>query len=349
MSHIKKFETIESLRGMAAIVVAVFHFSSNWGGYLAVDFFFVLSGFILSHSYLYKHSSISFVEFISHRISRLYPLHFFTLFTFIITFFFITKTLPQYGDGNFFTFIQNLMLVQNIGFNPRGITYNYPSWSVSVEFWINMVFIVYIKQKTKNSTLFFLALIGLIVIYANTGHLDTHAINYFKFINSGIIRGISSFLLGILSYRIYLYYYQDIRIKKYINYMEIICVVSILIIVFGRSEKFSGVDMFAPFLFMLAIAVFALELGVLSNHLKKYKYLGEISYSIYLNQITVLMLVKYAFQNFEIPKSIMLFLAIYLVMLITYSHFTYQYIEKPLRKKGRKIFSHIFVSSKSVD
>jgi len=334
-----KFETLDSLRGLAAIAVAIFHFSDNWGGYLAVDFFLVLSGFILSHSYLYKNKATSPVEFISHRIARLYPLHIFTLFSFIFVFIYINKTLPHYADGNFFTFLQNLTLTQNIGLNPSEITYNSPSWSISVELWVNIIFILFVSKSTKSSTLFTIALIGLLVIYGNTGHLDTNFKNYFTFINSGMVRGVSSFFLGILSYRIYLYYRDDTRIKKNINYIEILLIVAIIVIVFGRSGKFSGVDIFSPFLFMFVVAAFTVELGVISDHLKKYKYLGEISYSIYLNQITVLLLVKYILEDFQIPRT--LALLVYLFILVGYSHLTYRYIEKPLRKKGRNLLSHI--------
>ncbi|NOQ64623.1 MAG: acyltransferase family protein [Methyloprofundus sp.] len=334
-----KFESLDALRGIAAIVVAIFHFSTGWGGYLIVDFFLVLSGFILSHSYLYKEMPTSPIEFISHRLARLYPLHFFTLFTFIIASLYIHTAFPQYADGTLFTLLQNLTLTQNIGFNPSGVTYNYPSWSISVEFWVNIIFILFVSKTTKSSTLFIIALIGLLIIYGNTGHLETQAKNYFTFINSGMIRGVSSFFLGILSYRMYLYYRHDRRIQKHINCLELLSMTGIFIVIFGRSDPLSSVDMFAPFLFMFVVAIFTFESGYLSTYLKKIKYLGEISYSIYLNQVTVLMLIRPVLKSFEMPS--MLILAAYLVFLVIYSHFTYQYIEKPLRKKGRHMLLRI--------
>jgi peptidoglycan/LPS O-acetylase OafA/YrhL len=338
-----KFEALDSLRGLAALAVAVFHFNPGWGGYLAVDFFLVLSGFILSHSYLYKYEKMSPVEFISHRIARLYPLHIFTLITFIFAFLYVKGSLPQYADGTLFTLIQNLTLTQNIGFNPSGITYNYPSWSISVEFWVNIIFILYISKATKSSTLFVVSVIGLLIMYGNTGHLDTHSNNYFTFLNSGLVRGASSFFLGILSYRIYLYYRNDERVTKYINYIELLSVAGVLVIVFGRSGKFSATDVFSPFVFMFVVAVFTFESGYLSNHLKKYKYLGEISYSIYLNQITVLLLVHHVLDIFELRGVFVL--SIYMALLVVYSHLTYLYIEKPLRRKGRDIISRITIAS----
>ncbi len=285
-----KFDTLDALRGFAAIAVVVYHFhiiwaptgwgAISWAGYLAVDFFLVLSGFILSHSYLFNKREISVTEFVSHRVSRLYPLHFFTLFIYIFVSLYIDKEFPKFLDGTIFTLIQQLTLTHNIGLNPSSLTYNSPSWSISVEFWVNIIFIIFISKTTKNSTLFFSALIGLLIIYGNTGHLDTFTKNYFTFVSSGMIRGLSSFFIGILSYRIYFYYKNDRRVKKYINYIELFFISGIVFIVFGRSSMTSGIDIFAPFLFMLFIPIFTFESGFISNHIKKYKYLGEISYSI---------------------------------------------------------------------
>jgi peptidoglycan/LPS O-acetylase OafA/YrhL len=125
--------------------------------------------------------------------------------------------------------------------------------------------------------------------------------------------------------------------------MEIGCISGILLIVFGRSAMTSGLDVFAPFLFMLVIPIFAFGSGFISNHLKKYKYLGEISYSVYLNQYVLLLLIKHDLDVFELP--ITLILSIYLVTLLAYSHLTYQYIEKPLRIKGRYALSRIITVS----
>lgn len=334
-----RFEALDSLRGFAAIAVVVYHCEMGRAGYLAVDFFLVLSGFILSHNYMYNNDGISLLDFVSRRLARLYPLHFFTLFLYIAAHTYIVKDLPRSTDGTLFTFIQHLTLTHNIGFSPSALTYNAPSWSISVEFWVNIIFIVFVSKTTKSSTLFFIALVGFLIIYGNTGHINTITSNYFTFVNSGILRGLSSFFLGILSYRIYLYYKYDKRIRKSANYIELLCITAVLVIVLGRNQNFSSIDMFAPFLFMFLIAIFAFELGTISNHTKKYKYLGAISYSIYLNQFPLLVMVKHALKEVVISRGLVV--ALYLVMLIVLSHFTYQYIEKPLRKKSQRLLSRV--------
>lgn len=124
-----------------------------------------------------------------------------------------------------------------------------------------------------------------------------------------------------------------------INYLEIVCAIGLIVIVFGRTGKHSGLDIFAPFIFMIGVVIFSYELGWFSKFLRKFKYIGTISYSIYLNQFSVIIALNYIFYNIHI--SPLLFLAIYISILLTYSHLTYKYIEKPLRSRGKHLISHV--------
>lgn len=330
-----RFSVLDSFRGIAALAIALFHFIDGWGGYIAVDFFLVLSGFILSHSYLYAQKQTSFFGFINHRIARLYPLHVFTLITFVITISIFNGHFPKYADGTLFTLFQHLTFTHNIGLNTHGITYNPPSWSISVEFWVNVLFILLIRKSTKSIVLFGIAVIGIYLIYKNTGHLDTQFTNYYGFLNSGMLRGIASFFLGILSYRMYLYLLANPKMQKGITATKILTTIAVVYIVFARTGKYSQLDLLAPFVFMFMVTAFSFETGIISQFLTKLNYLGEISYSIYLNQFTVLLFIGHSLAAFELPR--ILLLLIFIVVLIVYSHYTYIYIEKPLRRLLRSV------------
>src|SRR5262245_14845562 len=76
-----RLETLDAMRGVAAIVVVTFHLGSllpgaTTEGYLAVDFFFALSGYVLARTYdaRLEHGMES-LDFIRRRIIRLYPLY----------------------------------------------------------------------------------------------------------------------------------------------------------------------------------------------------------------------------------------------------------------------------------
>jgi peptidoglycan/LPS O-acetylase OafA/YrhL len=75
----ERFYVLDGMRGVAALIVVAFHISSIYPyvsyGYLAVDFFFALSGFVLSHAYAEKlRAGMSPLEFMARRVGRLYPL-----------------------------------------------------------------------------------------------------------------------------------------------------------------------------------------------------------------------------------------------------------------------------------
>ncbi len=325
-----KFETIIALRGLAAIIIALFHFSGGWAGYLAVEFFLVLCGFVLSHAYLYGSFAATPMQFITRRLVRLYPMHIFTLVSFAAVFFLSEQYLPPANDGRLFTFGQQITLTHNIGLNPHGLAWNRPGWFVSVIFWVNLFFFFFIKKHTKSSSIFIVSVLGFLLIYFNTGHLDVTAGNYYGVINSGLIRGFSSFLLGIISYRIYLHFHTNAWIQRHCTILELCSVVTICLVVFCRSSKYSAIDFLAPFLFMLVLPLFSMEQGILSRHLRRYQVLGEISFSLYLNQTTILLITALLLDRINTHR--LFDLAVYLILLTGYSYVTHFYLDKKLIK-----------------
>jgi peptidoglycan/LPS O-acetylase OafA/YrhL len=284
-----RFSALDGLRGAAAISVAVYHFYYSFPGYLAVDFFLVLSGFVLTHKYLYTTANISSREFIWHRLARLYPLHIFTLVTWTCGYVLYIGSFPSFADGTVWTFFQHLTLTQNVGLSPSETSWNTPSWSISVEFWVNLLFFFLISITTRSYLLFAVAVGTLVIIYSQSGDLDVSHENFFLVINSGLLRGL-----------------------------------------------------IAPFLFCILVVVYSLERGIVSSLFCKFKWLGDISYSVYLNHFTVIWLLLYVWVNIleleaeaDLVRSPSNF-ALYLVLVIGYSKFTYWFIEKPAQSFLRK-------------
>lgn len=329
----QRFLALDALRGLAALWVVYFHLYGGLG-YLSVDFFLVLSGFILSHRYWYGNKPATPLEFIHHRIARLYPLHLYTLLMFTLVHWLMYWTMPSFPDGALFTFIQHLTLTHNIGLSPHGLTWNYPSWSVSVEFFVNILFIFLITRQTRSGVLFLLGTLGIVVLFMQHGHLNTQSDNYFGFLNSGLLRGMASFLLGILSYRVYLFYRDDWRVARYATGLEMLCALAVVGIVWSRTGESMGMDVFVPYLALLMVAIFAFEQGWLSRGLRRLAYLGEISYSVYLNHLVVIMVLRHWALQHPLPTPAIL--ALTLGIVLVYSHFTYRYLEIPLGKKLRR-------------
>jgi peptidoglycan/LPS O-acetylase OafA/YrhL len=154
-------QSLTPLRGIAAIWVICFHYAVVYfafrleqlsaifnKGYLAVDMFFILSGFVLSHVYWRSFASDqsfnagSYWRFIGARIARLYPLHLFYLFQFLVAalafglYQYISagkfSPIPIRGARSLTALVANLAMVQ--GLKASELSWNFPAWSISVEF-----------------------------------------------------------------------------------------------------------------------------------------------------------------------------------------------------------------------
>jgi peptidoglycan/LPS O-acetylase OafA/YrhL len=146
----RRFESLDGLRGIAAIGVVLFHV--RWSnhvtethfireGYLFVDLFFILSGFIIARAYCDQiRTGQQAVRFLILRFSRIYPLHIAVLFIFFLlevaklfaAHFGLKGVTPFQGSTSGWAAISNLFLVESLTFSGSP-TWNVPSWSISCE------------------------------------------------------------------------------------------------------------------------------------------------------------------------------------------------------------------------
>ncbi len=328
------FDALDGLRGVAALAVALFHWLLSFNGYLAVDFFLVLSGFILAHRYLYGADRPDARGFVVARLARLYPLHLYGLASYALVYTVLAGDIPRYPDGTLATLLQQLTLTHNVGLNVHGQTWNAPGWSISVEFWLNLAFFAWIGRRTPSLALLLASLACLTLVAVLTGHLDTTFQNYFRVFNSGLLRGWASFLLGVLAYR----GYRALSLRHLppvpLGLVQALLLAAAVALFLPRALRLA--DLLAPPLFALGVTAFAFAGGGPARLLARLKGLGTISYSIYLNHLVVLMLV-----NSGVCEPLGLahgpLTPLYLVVLLAYSAFTYRYLEAP----GKRLFRRL--------
>jgi peptidoglycan/LPS O-acetylase OafA/YrhL len=327
-----RFGLLDAWRGVAALAVAIYHLGDTWPGYLAVDFFLILSGFVLSHAYFFRQDDGQQrrgpLAFAWQRFARLYPMHVFALAIYALALFVTRKgNLPVYMDGTIATLLQNLTLLHNVGLNPTELAWNYASWSVSVEFWVNIVFVLFVTRTTSPWLLAGIALVGYGLVAWQTGHLDVHHRNYFGVINSGLVRGAAGFAVGILVYRAWR---ATAGAPRWAAWAEPVLVVLVVVVLFFRPSSTRLWDFAAVPVFVLLVYVFAFETGVFSRVLSGLRWLGTISYSVYLNQLAVLIVVETAGHLVAAPRWLVA--AVYLVGLLIWSAITYRWVEEPARR-----------------
>lgn len=154
-----RIDELESLRGIAALLVVFFHIP-KWhpaldlailnNAYLMVELFFVLSGFVIYNAYgtrIRDRAGLARFQFL--RFARLYPVHLLFLLVFlgIESVKYLAATglgmgTPNdapFGVNDLQAFVENLTLVHAL-VPDHAMTFNYPSWSISVEFWTYLLF-----------------------------------------------------------------------------------------------------------------------------------------------------------------------------------------------------------------
>src|SRR5437899_2287510 len=146
-----RFEALDGWRGVCASLVVLFHFHGHSpiyssglvrGSYLFVDFFFVLSGFVIAYNYARRLGDWPGVKrFLILRCGRVYPLHLFMLMCFVAyeTLRLAEKPDAFTGPNSPAAVVSNVLLLQSMGVHDH-LTWNGPSWSISTEWWTYVVF-----------------------------------------------------------------------------------------------------------------------------------------------------------------------------------------------------------------
>ena len=357
----KYLSNLTPLRGIAALWVVVFHFSETVAkfvplnrslllakGYLMVDLFFILSGFIIYHVYQENFQAdfqaSNFRKFIVARFARVYPLHFFTLLILVLLVASSGHWNPVQSKP---AIVTNLLLIHSFGIH-NIFTWNVPSWSISAEWWAYMVFpflALFIYRKKGLA----LGLLGLFVLLAYMSIIFwIPRVNIFdpnlpaphnldSTFDFGFLRGLAGFISGMLLYKVYEKGLWRKIFQKDITAIAVI-LASVLCMHFGLNDGFNII------FFIAVVYTFTVNNGQLHNfcNYRIPQYLGKISYSIYLMQIFPLFPIffgvklpgltyaqKSATSGFWTGVGYCL---IYILLVIGLASLTYFGIEKPCRK-----------------
>ncbi|MGE0045656.1 MAG: acyltransferase family protein [Hyphomonadaceae bacterium] len=361
------FGALESWRGILALSVALYHLSAaghfyNWDivrhSNISVLFFFVLSGFVMMHAYGARLDTVRQARvFTIKRFGRLYPLHFAMLMAFL-AFELVKLALVAEGAESGqapFTGVNSLeylgyALVLLNGIPQMELSgWNFPSWSISTEFYTYLIFAVWCVffRRWRWPIAIMLCVVTASMILWRRFHPG------FEFaVEAGFLRCVYGFFLGAMAYTLH-QRFAAVKLKA-ATLWELGAVAALLSMYLVR---FPGINVLAGILFSGAIIVFARGEGAISRLLTTNapSFLGRISYSIYMTHAFVLALMtgfaRYAEDRWhlqlQMPNSEMFFfgnawtmdaLALgYLGAVVTVSVLTYRWIEAP----GRDFFARL--------
>ncbi|WP_296167483.1 acyltransferase [uncultured Brevundimonas sp.] len=357
------FPALTSLRGLAALGVVLFHidvclFYREMGtllpkaasglianGYLWVDFFFILSGFVIHHAYRDRLASgprwRSTVDYYRARFFRIYPLHLILTGVLVLTVVVAGALAPGLKDGSWDAFFKPSALLANLlmfhAMTPgAGLTWNIVSWSIAAEWWVYAVAPLLIPLLAGGGTKASWACMGLgcvilVSLYILIGR-DTLDITY----DWGVIRGLGGFLIGLGLYRI-----SD-AVQRQPGWMAD-AIAAMALLGLGWVMQTDANDLLAIAPFVLLVLVGTCREGLFHKFLRQRIpiYLGRISYSIYLVHGLVFMLFWFGAPalglTFRHPAAAWGFALVFGGLTIGLAALTYRYIEQPGQRLGRQI------------
>lgn len=358
ISNKKEIRSHTALRGWAAIIVVLVHFRSFihpsidpdemtfflLKGYLWVDFFFILSGFVLSYIYSIEHTERrTFCEinyYLIARFARIYPLHLISLVA-VFLLFFMAALINWYWEREFCcvfedslrsaeALVANLFLVHAWGMFDW-VTWNLPSWSLSAEFFCYLIFaaLLAIDGKDRKLVLVMLSFAVFLYYYFSIA-TDSDVDENFRL---STVRATSAFLIGITLF----------LMRRLISSVPDHCLTFIQIaasIALLLALHFGITDVVSIGLMALIVLVTWEDRGILCKLLatRPLYTAGLFSFSIYMWHY----LIKYIAQNdwesytgLSLQSSVigsMLFVACLMVLVIPISVWSYRFLEMPARK-----------------
>ncbi|MGZ3304956.1 MAG: acyltransferase family protein [Asticcacaulis sp.] len=288
-----QIKPLTSLRFFAAVWVVVYtyikeldlnvHFGLIEHGYLGVDLFFVLSGFILSFVYLeaFGQGRFNYGTFITHRLARIYPLHIATLaFTLLLVGAAAIKGVQLDANaGNLAALPAHLLLVQAWGLAPTP-SFNHPSWSISAEWFAYLGFpaVAWMAWKLRQRPMLAVALAALFLTLLYTGF---EAVAGFSLTHAtfqwGALRIVPAFLLGASLYLAY----RGGAVNRPAVAMGGALAASLILIAASSYSRSDVIIVMACGLLVLSMSGLGRDgTGILSSPILV--YLGEISFATYM-------------------------------------------------------------------
>ena len=365
----KRYVELDALRGIAALTVVVWHFVCATytikspgskifvmslyylvHGRSAVILFFILSGFVLSLPF-FRESQPKYSAFVVRRICRIYlPYLALLTGTILVRTFVATHSIPELSQwfnaycGDPFsikTVLEHLFLIGNIHSN----VYNNTIWSLIHEMRISLVFpllfLFVMRARPLVSILTCILLSGISLANELFGWETSNGWQSGYFYSLHVA---SFFIIGIL-----LAQYKD-RLIQWYDSMNKVTKVILFIVAIALNRASMEIWMINTKLLLISdygtvfcvcyFMIAALGSGMFSNILKNpfFTFLGNISYSIYLNHITILYLSLFLLFNYLPVPAI---LPIYIIAAVIVSFITWKLIELPSIALGRALSNKI--------
>lgn len=335
------FEILDGMRGLAALAIVIFHFmewvfpdiNKNFigHGFLAVDFFFCLSGFVIGYAYDDRIGKIGIGSFFKRRLIRLHPLVIFGSVLGLLGLFLDPYATPvSFGIGKLaLLFICSLLLIPLPIMEERfynNFSLNAPAWSLFWEYVANIVyaFILYRLGRRSLFVLTILAAAGICFVSYSAGNLlgGWSKDNFFD----GGVRVAYSFSVGLLIFR------SNWIIKNRIGFLGLAVLLSLAFVMPGSQWNWLTELLVVLFYFPLLVSLGAGS--VLSSRLKSVcTFSGNISYPLYMTHYAAIWIFGSYFTNTKPGAGeLIIVVVVGVILLVVFAWLVMKYYDIPVRR-----------------
>lgn len=283
---------ISFLRAFSVISVLLYHFGYNFfkGGFIGVDIFFVISGYLMTRIILsgFDHNNFKLVNFYKKRVERIFPAMLFMIVSVCIAVYSLVPTQFIYTIKNAYSstlFFSNIYYYINTAYFDQFSKFNFflHTWSLSVEWQFYMIYPLILmcfkslyKSKKNTFTWFF---IGLIILSFLLMLLHNYTNNTFSFFITytrawEMMFGGLAFIIKIDLNKISNF------IKKSLVYLSIATLIFLVYFVDHNVFNWPSYFTLLPVILTTTILTLNIESNLFNN--KLVKFFGDISYSLYL-------------------------------------------------------------------
>lgn len=360
MDNSDKVVELESIRGLAALLVITFHmpmwnhqlsgFNLFQNAMVMVDLFFVLSGFVICSAYshrLRKPSDVARFQFL--RLGRLYPVHLLFLFAFLlieiakyvaeVRFSIYSPNNQAFTENNFEAFVAQLFLAHALWNGSFEKSFNSPSWSISVEFYTYLIFAL-VTLYTGRRRYMAYGIVAAVAVAASMSPLAAYL--------GTMLQCIAGFFVGCLTSLAV----SCIEVELPPAFPAVSMAMLLLYMASQPPETANSL-----IVVILAAAIIFATLKARDGWARRLlrrpilARLGELSYSIYMSHAMVIWIASQVFRvllrrpvediggkiipQLGLGEALLAWVLVFGVVIVI-SVWTYELVEKPLRNASRR-------------
>lgn len=350
---------LDGVRAVAVIAIIIYHLNPQWlsGGFLGVDTFFVISGYLITSLLLTEYHNTGKIELMSfwlRRVKRLIPAVLFLVMGVIVLSLIFMPTEIQkvradsiaaiFYVSNWWYIMQNVDYFEQFAVQPLKHL-----WSLAIEEQFYLVFPIVLLsllsfiRRLKSICIIFLILLVISMIAMMVLYVPNENVARVYF---GTDTRIQTLLMGVLLALVWPPFQLKAKVNRQMRTMidtAGVVGLAILFICFKFVSETNSILYYGGFFLISTVTLLVIASSVhpsgyfakfLGN--KVFTFIGSRSYSLYLWHYPIIVLIHHQFVQGQIPPLVYV---VEILLMVLMAEFSYKFIEQPFRKEGFNIFA----------